>query len=230
MYSQENLLFLSINHLLDIILIMVILFLTNLIMILFTTYNAVLAIAGAIKGTSLLKIYKELGFESLKFRRRFRCLRLYKLRSTQTPKYLYNSFPPRDCTYNTHKQDQVETYYCRTDLFKYSFFPYTIVEWNKLDIILRNAKSYLIFRNSLLKIHIPIQNSMFKIHDPLGIKFLTRLRLGLNHLNKHRFRHNFQDCLLCSCSLGVDSTAHFFLHYHHFNKFRQTLLDSVRKI
>ena len=37
-------------------------------------YNAALAITGAIKGTSQLKLYKELGFESLKFRRWFRRL------------------------------------------------------------------------------------------------------------------------------------------------------------
>ena len=70
-----------------------------------------------------------------------------------------------------------------------------IVEWNKLDINLRNAKSFLIFRNSLLKIGRPIQNPIYKIHDPMGIKYLTRLRLGLSHLNDHKFRHNFQDCL-----------------------------------
>ena len=47
-------------------------------------YNAALAITGAIKGTSQLKLYKELGFESLKFKRWFRHLCfLYKLRTTQ---------------------------------------------------------------------------------------------------------------------------------------------------
>ena len=76
----------------------------------------------------------------------------------QTPKYLYNFIPSGNCIYNTHNQDQVETYYCRTDLFKCSFFPYTIVEWNKLGITLSNAKLSLIFRNSLLKIGRPIQN------------------------------------------------------------------------
>lgn len=82
------------------------------------------------------------------------------------------------------------------DLFKYSFFPYTIVEWSKRDIAFRKAKSFLIFRNALLKIVRPIQNSIFKTHDPLlRIKFLTRLKLGLSHRNKHRFRHNFQNCL-----------------------------------
>ena len=70
------------------------------------------------------------------------------------------------------------------------------------------------------------------IHDPLGIKLLKRLRVGLSHLNEHRFRHNFQDCLnpLCSCSLEVESNIHFFLHCQHFIQSRQTLLDSVKKI
>ena len=59
-------------------------------------------------------------------------------------------------------------------MFKYSFFPYTIVEWNKLDPNLKNAKSYMCFRNSLLNIGRPVQNSIFKVFNPLGIKFLTR--------------------------------------------------------
>ena len=92
-------------------------------------YNAAIAITGAIIGTSQLKIYKELGLESLKFRRWFRHLCFfYKLRFPQTPKYLYNLIPLGNCIYNTCNQDQIDTYYCRTDLFKYSFFPYTIVE------------------------------------------------------------------------------------------------------
>ena len=126
---------------------------------------------------------------------------------------------------------KIKLKHCRTDLFKYFFFPYTIVEWNKLDVTVRNAKSVLIFKNLLLKFGRPIQNSIFKIHDPLGIKLLTRLRLGLSHLNEHRFRHNFQDCLnpLSSCSLEVESNIHFFLHCQHFIQSRQTLLDSVKR-
>ena len=88
------------------------------------------------------------------------------------------------------------------------------------------------FRNSLLKIGRPDQNSIFKIFNPLGIKLLTRLRLGLTHLNEHRFRHNFMNCLnpLCSCMLEVELTTHFFLHCHFYGTFRQTLLDTVESI
>ena len=155
-------------------------------------YNAALAITGAIKGTSQHKLYNELGIESLKFRRWFRRLCFfYKIKSTQIPKYLYQLIPSESHTYNTRNLENVEIYYCRTDLYKYSFFPYTIVEWNKLDINLRNAKSFLIFRNSLLKIGRPMQNPVYDKHDPMGIKFLTRLRLDLSHLNEHKFKHNF---------------------------------------
>ena len=85
-----------------------------------------------------------------------------------------------------------------------------IVERNKLDINLRNAKSFLKFRNLLLKIGRQIQNPTYNIHDPMEIKYLIRLRIG--HLTDHKFRHNFQNCLnpLGPCSLEVQSTIHYF--------------------
>ena len=83
-----------------------------------------------------------------------------------------------------------------------------------------------------MKIGRPMQNSVYNIHDPVEIKYLTRLRLGLSHLNEHKFRHNFQDCLnpLCSCSLEVETTNHYFLHCHYYNDIRKTLLDTVKEI
>ena len=88
------------------------------------------------------------------------------------------------------------------------------------------------FRNSLLKVGRPTQNSIYNIHDPLGIKYLTRLRLGLSHLNEHEFGHNFQDCLnpLCSCSLQLETTNHYFLHCHYYNDIRKILLDTAKEI
>ena len=87
------------------------------------------------------------------------------------------------------------------------------------------------FRNSLLNIGRPVQNSIFKVFNPLGIKFLTRLKLGLIQLNEHKFKHNFQNCLnlLFSCSLEVESTIRFFLHCHIFDNFQQILPETVEK-
>ena len=41
-----------------------------------------------------------------------------------------------------------------------------------------------------LKIHCP--NCLFNVSDSLGIKLLTRLRLGLSHLGEHKFSHQKQ--------------------------------------
>ena len=156
---------------------------------------------GAIRGTSTEKLYQELGFESLKDRRWLRRLcYLYKIVNTKQPAHLYDLIPPfqrssrnKGCIYEP---------FCRTVSFKNSFLPYAIKEWNKLDSEIRNAKTYASFRKMLLNFIRPIGNSTHKIYDPLGIKLLTRLRLGFSHLSEHKFRHNFADSLnpLCSCS------------------------------
>ena len=136
--------------------------------------------------------------------------------------------PQSNRQYNTRSTEDVTTFYCRTDIFKCSYFPKTILDWNKLDMLIRKSEPFLSFKNYLLKIGQPTYN----IHNPIGLKFLTRLRLGLSHLNEHKFKHNFQDCVnpLCSCSLEIESLSHFFLHCHHFTNIRATLLDDLQSV
>ena len=176
-------------------------------------YNAALAITGAIRGTSQTKLYHELDLESLKFRRWMRRLCMfYKIKTCKLPECLYNLISNDHRTCNTRNLYSVETCFCRTDGFKYSFFPYSISEWNKLDSDLLNAKSNSTFRKLLLKVGRRSPNHIYKIYDPLGLKLLTSIRLGFSYLNEHRFNHYFDSCInpLCSCSLEVESTKHFF--------------------
>ena len=58
------------------------------------------------------------------------------------------------------------------------------------------------------------------------------LKLELSHLNEHKCNHNFEDCInpLCSYSLEVESTVHFFLHCHNFVNIRNTLLNKLNSI
>ena len=139
--------------------------------------------------------------------------------------------PTGQHSYNTQSLDQTETYYCRTDALK-KIFPYTIVDWNKLDLDIRKSKSYAIFQNALLKIGRPDQYSIYRIHNPVRLKLLTRLRLGLTHLNEHRFNHNFQNCTnpLYSCSLAIESTTNFLLHCHRVSNIPSTLLNSINEV
>ena len=110
------------------------------------------------------------------------------------------------------------------------FFPYTITEWDKLDIDIR--KSYATFGNTLLKLGRPIQCAIYSISNLVELKLLTRLRLGLSHLNEYRFNYNFQICInpFRSCSLEIESTSHFLLHCHHYTNICAALLNSIAEI
>ena len=126
------------------------------------------------------------------------------------PKYFTNLIPKREIGYNIRNGNR----------------PFLIAELKVLEIhfahiLLRlviNSKSLEIFQSKLLAFIRPIQRSIYGVFNPQGLKFLTRLHLRLNHLNEQRFRHNFNDCIspLCSCSLEVENTLHFFLHCQHY--------------
>ena len=149
-------------------------------------YNAALAITGAIKYSSRSKIYNELRLESLELRRRLRhlCL-LHKIISNGLPAYLYKLIPKKSHQYITRSVNDIETYQYRIDAFKFSFFHWTITEWNEIDIKIRSSP-YSVFRNYLLNEIRPKPSPLYNIHNPSRIKLLTRLRLGLSHLNEHK--------------------------------------------
>ena len=58
------------------------------------------------------------------------------------------------------------------------------------------------------------------------------MRLGLSHLNEHKFNHNFDDCVnpFCTCSLEPESTSHFLLHCHHYNAIQSILLEDLNSV
>ena len=130
-------------------------------------YNAALAITGAIRGTSREKLYQELGLESLKDRRWLRRLcYLHKVLSTKLPAYLYELIPP---IINSHRNPGCyRAFYCRTDLFRNSFLPFSINEWNKLDPDIINLDSSEMFHNELLNFVRPSEKAIFNIYDPQG--------------------------------------------------------------
>ena len=75
-------------------------------------------------------------------------------------------------------------------LFKYSHLPYTTLEWNKSDMKIRTSESPLSFKNSLLEIGQSTAKPTYNIRNSIGLKFLKRLKVELNHLNKHKSKNN----------------------------------------
>ena len=51
-----------------------------------------------------------------------------------------------------------------------------IIEWNNLDLSLRNSKSISTFKEKILNFIRPSPNSLFDCHNPKRIKLITRLK------------------------------------------------------
>ena len=165
-------------------------------------YKVALAIAGAMQETSRDKIYQELGLESLNLRTWYKRLScIFKIMKKEGPNYLINLIPKCEAAITT-RNNNFPTYNCS------------------------------LFKSRLLYFIRPNQSNTCNIFDPIGLKLLTRLRLGLTHLNERKFRHTFQDCLnpLCFCSLEIEDTTHYLLHYQHFSRRRYDLMNSVKSI
>ena len=61
---------------------------------------------------------------------------------------------------------------------------------------------------------------------------MTRLRLGLSHLNEHKFKHGFNDTInpICICGGDTESINHFFPHCPEYCEARQTLFNNIQSI
>ena len=146
-----------------------------------------------------------------------------------SPKYLSDIIPSTTRRYSSRNANNIPLVRVNNNYFMNTFFPSTITEWNKLDLSIRNSASLNVFKGRLLQFVRPLENSVFTYHNPIGIKYLTGLRLGLNHLCCRKFKHGFLDAvdLLCSCSTATENTVHYFLHCPNFSTARNTFRNEI---
>ena len=80
------------------------------------------------------------------------------------------------------------------------------MEWNKIDIDIRNSASCTHFKKLILKFIRPVLNTVFNADIREGLKFLSRIRVRLSHSVDHKFKHSFQDCVnpICICSQKIE--------------------------
>ena len=157
----------------------------------------------------------------------------YKFFNSKHPHYLFKLIPSRRSGYVTRSIHNIPFFKTRHTFLKSTFFPSTIIEWNKLDHNIRNSRNIILnlgigIRNSILKFIPQYINSFFNSYNPKGIKFIIRLWLGLSHLREHKFKHSFQDSLntFCNCGLDIESTAYYLLHCSTCFIERRTLLST----
>ena len=117
-------------------------------------------------------------------------------------------------------------------IFLKGFFLSAIIQWNNLDLNIRNLSSPIVFRNIFLTFIRPSANSVFNSHNPKAINLNTRLRLVLSHLREHEFKYSFLDLLNpnSNCGLDIESLLGYLLHYPTYDSERDTLLSTLKNI
>ena len=180
-------------------------------------YQAGLISTGCWKNTNCLKLYNELGWESLATRRMNRRLFNYhKILTGNSPAYLSNhvlSSPPHPTS---------------TQRYLRSFFPYCFVKYELLDPEIKLLDP-IKFKNRLKTKD--LKKKTFPISsDRQGIKYLTCLRVGHSDLRDHRFRKKFNcSSPICKCGLENETNEHFLLRCPNFNGPRGILIQKVFK-
>ena len=156
-------------------------------------YNTSLVVSGCWQGTNRVKLYNELGWESLSDRRWFRRLTFfYKIVNRQTPEYLFKHLPSKcKIDYNLRKCRDFINPRVRTLRFENSFFPYCITQWEKLSDEIKALSTLSQFKERLLLFIRPHKRSSHGIKYIPGIKRMTKLRVEFSDLRSHRFRHSF---------------------------------------
>ncbi len=201
--------------------------------------QAAYAVSGAWKGTSTIKVYRELGWEWLSQRRWYRRMTVfYKIVHKISPKYLSDCItfpdPPWISVYGRQLPNGepliLTPFVPRTDKFSSSFFPSCVFSWNRFLISdQRNETDINKFKIKLLSSFKPNKCDYYGIDDKVGLRFLTQLRVDLNPLRKYKFKHNFADTSdeLCSFGDGIDDIHHYLLDCHWYLDIRNSLLDNV---
>ena len=133
--------------------------------------------------------------------------------------------------YMIRNKKSIPLFNVKHDYFKNSLFSSTMIEWNNLDSNTRTSESLAIFKKRMLAFIRPSTNSTFHFHSSDGLKTITRLRLGLSHLQFHKFKHNYQDKSNPICSCGtVETTIDYLLHCPNLSNKTETLFNKLQSI
>ena len=194
--------------------------------------DALRTICGAVRGTNHNKIYNETGFIPLIQRRKFhKTCTFYKMIKGMTPNYLSSLVPPTIMTitnYPLRNADELKNIRTRTELYKKSFLPSAVRDWNALDINIRKLNSFNQFKKAIC----PLKKLQHKYFVEFGSRsnqiIHCRLRLDCSDLNAHRFTRHISNNSYCSCGHPFEDTVHFLFCCPLYNHIRPTMFYYYR--
>ena len=191
-------------------------------------------VTGLTRSTSLDNLYRECGWVSLSERRKFQKLCfMYKCNNGQVPRYISDLIPPlvsEISNYPLRNRANLSSVRTRTEIFKMSCIPSSVLLWNSLSDDIKYAPSLVTFQNSL-------RNQMFNI-PTVPAYFLqgnrkfsilhARLRNNCSDLNGDLYLNHLRNDSICACGNSNESSLHFLLECERFSNQRILMFRETR--
>ena len=165
----------------------------------------------------LVKLFPELGWESLQARReRWKLFLFADIVHGNAPSYLQQDLPPSiqlrtQNRYQLRNRSNLSQFHTRTETFRNSFFPSTTNNWNFTDETIKNIDD----RNNLesyLYRSLPNKISYFYMYSRRINITLAIIRMQCSELLYHLYQNHVADSP--NCPFGVIETPehYFFVH------------------
>ena len=184
-------------------------------------------VTGTTRYASKILLYNETGWLPLSTRRTIHRLTLfYKIINNECPKHLNTKFEYYNSNrtlHNTRNANNLPIPLCKTETYRYSFFPSSIRLWNTLEPSIRSANSLGSFKSKLQTLY---NNQNSKDYYYLGSRkhtsLMASIRTNCSQLHTHLFLNGLSENRYCTCG-SVETPYHYFLECKNYTLHRDTL-------
>lgn len=146
------------------------------------------------------------------------------------PNYLCNLLPSNNAdntNYNLRDGNNIKLPFCRTELFRRSFLPYTIRLWNKLEHSIRNSPSVHSFKRALKK-NLPEVIILHYYGERWAAIHHARIRMQCSGLNYDLcYKLYVRDDPHCRCGAVRETAHHFFFDCPLYTGIRALMINKI---
>ena len=133
--------------------------------------------------------------------------------------------------YHLCNPERIRPLRTRTNKYKNSYIPASIIAWNDLPVNLTDSHSVQTFKAKLKSyLFNPTTPVYYSYGERLTSIFHTRLRLGHSSLSFDLFQHGLNTSKRCECGHNQEDTIHCFFHCVRYAAPRLELLASISTI
>ena len=188
-------------------------------------------VTGTTKLISKVNLLRETGWETLDQRRKkHKLIKFFNMYHGNAPQYLSDLVPPLvsyNSSYSLRNSQNLQGLNCRIDIYKNSFIPSVVKEWNTIPLTHRQNSSISSFKRYLNRDTRKPPSYYYSGKRKSEILH-TRIRTESSSLKAHLHSRNLIPHPFCQCG-QIEDSNHYFLSCPLFQTDRHAMLDAISK-